>query len=201
MRPDVAQDLRNSSRAFLEFVWPVLAPQLGGGKVIPVESVTDSAMASTLDQLGGIDVWHVRSESGVRGIGSRVQETKIPYASFTVRKSRSSGAETEWSKRKRAIGSRHGWLYPALVVQAYVADFERGPLLYACMTSTRELFRFAEEIHGGSVWELQRNRDDGNTFAVFWTAWLRAQGVEVFEHVADGVQPRGPRARAREATR
>ena len=198
--PSWQRDLRNSSRAFLEFVWPQIRDQLGGGEVIPVESVTDSAMANQLDQLGGIDVWHVRSASGIRGIGSRVQQTKVPYASFTVRKTRTSGAETEWTKRKRALDSRHGWLYPALVVQAYVEDFDRGPLLYACMASTRELFKFAEELFSGQVWESQRNNADGNEFAVFWASWLKAQGVNVFEYTAPGVNPRGPRKLVREAT-
>ena len=37
MREDVSTDLTRSARDFLRWVWPVIAPSLGGGDIYPVE--------------------------------------------------------------------------------------------------------------------------------------------------------------------
>ena len=115
-------DLTDSSKAFLQLVWPVMKSRLGGGDVIPVESVTDRSMAQMLDQYSGIDAWHVTGNKQMRGISSRVQFGPKNWDSFTVRYARDSGAATEYEKRKRDIESAGGYLYPQITVQAYVSD-------------------------------------------------------------------------------
>lgn len=151
MRGEVARDLSKSAKAFKEIVWPEIAHWCRGGELIPVEGVTDSRMASLLDQLAGIDAWQVVDGEGVRGIASRVQ-FGASYRSFTIRRNRvHSTRETEWQKRRRSHKNQDaGWLYPTLTVQAYIS--RDGKLLYACMARTSELFAFADDAYRGVVW-------------------------------------------------
>lgn len=134
MRDDVAVSLKQSSEAFLRFVWPAIAPVLGGGELVPVESVTASEMARNLDILAGIDAWMVKGHFGMVGIASRVQECPKAWDSFTIRMSRTSGAETEYAKRLRALQAPPGkWLSPYLICQGYVLSWDDGPLLSAAI--------------------------------------------------------------------
>src|SRR3989304_1287929 len=73
MRPDVADALKASSRAFVEVVWPVVGPGIGGGELVPVETVTASGFAKDLDTLAGVDMWQVVRPEGMRPIASRMQ--------------------------------------------------------------------------------------------------------------------------------
>lgn len=88
------------------------------GSIEIVECITADNMARVLDTLGGIDAWHIRKEVGIRGIALRVQTSPFSFRTFTIRKSRESGAKTEYEKRKLAI--EKNYLYPYLTFQAYV---------------------------------------------------------------------------------
>ena len=70
---DFQRDLEASSSDFLRVVWPAIGPLVGGGEIVPVESVADKGMATMLDQRSGIDAWHLSRGKQVRGIASRVQ--------------------------------------------------------------------------------------------------------------------------------
>src|SRR5690606_6777346 len=130
--------------------------------------------------------------SGIRGIAARVQKAPA-YASFTIRKERSNGAETEWAKRLRAITqTESGWLFPSITIHAYVDDFDNGPLIYACIARTKDIFAFADDEYINDAWEPRVNRGDGNSFAVFWVDWLKANGV-IVKQFGDINQARGPR--------
>lgn len=129
----VTQAIARSAEHFQRIVWPHLSPLLGGGHVVPVESVTDSRMAQMLDMLGGVDLWYVNQQQ-IFPVASRVQYGPRPWNTFTVRYSRPSGAPTEYHKRADSI--RSGSLYPRVTIQAYI-DGDR--LLSAAAVDTKHL--------------------------------------------------------------
>ena len=143
MRPDVADALKASSRAFVEVVWPVVGPGIGGGELVPVETVTASGFAKDLDTLAGVDMWQVVRPEGMRPIASRMQlASSTPRLdTFTIRFHLRSGYPTEYHKRVASI--RSGYLYPRLTIQAYVTSWQDGALLSAAAIETRALFKWA----------------------------------------------------------
>lgn len=183
MRLDVARDLSKSAAAFQDVVWPVISPELGGGELVPVESVTATSFAKALDMLAGVDAWQVCSTDGrMRGIASRVQwisSDSKPWNSFTIRKSRATGATTEYEKRIYALKSiREGWVFPGLTVQAYLSS-QSNELLSVAAIKTYDLFAHVLKGRRGVDYTERPNRQDGNVFiAVFWDV-LRKSGVDV----------------------
>ena len=120
--------LRLSTWAFLNLLAPELT-KIIGGKFIPVEGTTVSHLVTTLDQLAGIDAWHVKYGQGVRGLASRIQfiaSGDSAWPTFTIRAWRASGIATELQKRREAIADDH--LYPYWVTQAYVEGDRLLPL-------------------------------------------------------------------------
>jgi hypothetical protein len=122
MRADVARELERSTKAFLSVVWPAIAPLVGMGTFVPVETMLDDDVARDLDIYAGIDGFHiVREEGRMRGIASRVQCGDRMWGTFTIRHARVSGKPTEWEKRMKAReDAGGGWLQPALAVHAFV---------------------------------------------------------------------------------
>ena len=179
---DFKSDLKDSSAAFLRVVWPAMKDMVGGGKIIPIESVTDDAMTEMLDRYSGIDAWHLSDGRQMRGVASRVQWGNA-WNTFTVRYSRDSGAKTEYEKRKFDIESNAGWLYPHLTVQAFIEGRkgDNGDLLSVAVIKTKSLIDACGEILEGSVDErLGGLRKTGN--AVFiWVSWswLKRSGYEI----------------------
>ncbi len=62
MNGAVERAMHRSSKDFIEVVWPSLGPVLGGGNLIPVETVTANDFTATLDRTAGIDAWIVQAE-------------------------------------------------------------------------------------------------------------------------------------------
>jgi len=111
--------LKKSSLAFEKhFKKAVL--QIFHGDFEIVEGVTKYKMAKTLDQLAGIDLWFFNTNKAIRGVANRIQFGKKCWATFTIRRSRESGAKTEYEKRKYTI--EHDWLYPILTLQGYIDE-------------------------------------------------------------------------------
>jgi len=136
MRGDVSRDLSASAYDFLRVVWPKVEPMLAGGRLEPVESTTSRRRIDRdIDILAGIDAWHMLDSQGVmRGIASRVQWGPKNWRTFTIRKSRPTGATTELAKRLYALDHLdQGWLFPSLTIQAYVTEKREGRLLGAAI--------------------------------------------------------------------
>lgn len=150
----VLQAIQRSATQFREAVWPTVGPLLGGGQLIPVESVTDSGMANTLDMLAGVDLWHVH-QNQIFPIASRVQYGPRAWNTFTIRYSRPNGSPTEYHKRLESIKS--GSLYPQKTIQAYVHN---GQLLAAAAVDTRHLMEQA----GRYIHQVRVNPVDGAKF-------------------------------------
>jgi hypothetical protein len=159
MRLQVAERLARSQRDFLALVWPQISHNCGGGDIIPVESVSDSGFASTLDLSAGIDAWQTLDDTTagtvLRGIASRVQWGDRAWDTFTVRRSVASGRQTEYAKRLAALNEDRGYLYPHLTVQAYI---DGDVLLSVGVARTRQVI----EAVRSDKW--RPNRADGSTF-------------------------------------
>jgi hypothetical protein len=143
MNADVASDMKWSSALFVEKVWPIVRKHFGGGELLLMEGRPDMELARLLDMRAGIDGWHLMQNGGIRGIASRIQKGEKVWATFTVRKSRQSGAETEFQKRRDAILSNNGQIYPHLTVQAYTRTVT-GPIMAAAVCKTSDLIDFIE---------------------------------------------------------
>lgn len=199
MRSDVAKDLSDSAHDFLRVVWPVIKPWCGDGDLQPVEAVAPEEFEKQLDMLAGIDAWQIIENAGIRGIASRVQWPENDeksgearwWETFTVRKHRTTGAKTEWEKRKDGLDGSRGFIKPALMVHAYVQPpRRRGALTYVCMCHADDLYKLATDEMEGKVWYSETNSHDGNIFAVFRVSSLRDQGVEVWDWCAKPAESR-----------
>ena len=153
---DVDKAIEDSSNDFVDTVWPRIKDSMGGGSIVPVETVTDSEFARALDFLAGIDAWHVlHNNLGMRGIASRVQWGERNgerakgnfgewgYQTFTIRYSTANGGKTEWEKRIYAICAEPGEvLFPYITSQAYL-DTVGGRFLSGAVINTQELITLA----------------------------------------------------------
>lgn len=170
MSKEWEEDLEDSSIDFREKVAPVLE-DWANSRSVSVEAVTDSDMAEELDQTAGVDSWSIKHDEIVRGVASRVQYlSRLPFDTppdtFTVRKQRQSGTQTEFEKRLNAI--RKGALFPHWTTQAYL-DKPRGELLSLARVRTKDLI---EHINGGSEsgndYNVIRPPNEASFFAVPW---------------------------------
>jgi hypothetical protein len=168
--------IRDSSRAFVEMVWPIIAEELGGGVVVPVEGVTTEAMSKKLDTISGIDAWHVfENNAGIKGIASRVQQDGKCWSTFTIRRHLTSGRETEYHKRMRAIFGDEGFLYPTTTIQAYVGKGYTYPVYGIGVIETKRLYQ-AVSFH--DCW-VEQTCYDGNKFLVVSWDELISKGYDV----------------------
>ena len=157
-------NLNDSASDFQRLVWPALGRYLGGGRIVHVETITETAFARDLDFLTGIDAYQVTgNQRGIRGIASRVQWGPTAWRTFTVRRSTGNGGKTEYAKRKDAIESGRGLLYPHLTIQAYVSGRPNGRLLAAAAVRTDELIAMCAESR------VRTTPADGSTF--YWVPW------------------------------
>ena len=186
MNSVTARDLTWSAKAFVDLVWPAVREALGNGELVPAEAVMNDRMSRDFDMLASIDGWQVCRPGGIRGIASRVQKLAAaarPYNTFTIRYARTTGAETEFSKRLKAIEQQEGWIYPHFTVQAYVTE-TLDSLTSCAVVRTRDLFEYAKvniAANGGrgdrhSAY-MQVNSYDGNQFIVVPWDSLTRDGV------------------------
>lgn len=165
-------DLSKSNILFLNKVWNVISDSCGGGKIKPVEIMTDNDIAVDLDLLCGIDLWQTTT-MGARGIASRVQfNCTKSWDTFTIRYKRDSGVKTEFEKRQIAI-STGKYIYPYLTVQSY---FDSSENLISCgVAQTKSIF---EAIPG----ENKTIRKTGNASFIV-VPFLNVKGVKIFNEI------------------
>lgn len=177
MSVEVEKSITESAKAFMTIVWPNIKVSLGGGHIVPVETVTDSRFAKQLDMNAGIDGWQllqINDTTCMRGIASRVQWDKghrrYPFSTFTLRCD-IGGGTTEYHKRMAAINAvDRGALYPHLTVQAYLGP-KTDPVLLECgWVRTQDLMAYCKE-HKVEQGHKMKNGQDGNGFLVVpWNA-------------------------------
>lgn len=136
-----------SARDLKQLVWPAIKHFAGGGELFSLEEIADDWFRSHLDLTAGVDALQITDDGKApRLIASRVQwppKGKRRYDTFTARRSRSSGRETETAKRIAAIRDpRSGRVVPAITIQAYVDEREPRSLISAAMVSTEDLYAY-----------------------------------------------------------
>ena len=123
-------DAKKSRRAFERFILPAL--KIFG--FAQVESTENRAKGDALKELldfAAIDAV-AKCRRGTFGLASRVQ-FGVDYQSFTIRRSRPSGGETEIDKLRRAF--ENGGLRPFYHVQAFIVKNEKSATVAVGATS------------------------------------------------------------------
>lgn len=193
MPSEFQRDLSWSALAFQKVVWPAIKHWFGGGLCIPVEGVTATPFAKALDTYSGIDAWQLDKCLGFRGLASRVQTIaaeQAPYASFTARSSRTSGAETELAKRLRTLAAQpRGFVFPELTIHAYLNP-AKDTLRYACAVRSADLYGFIRDGDVSIHYDVRTNGADGNTFVVVWVETLHQARIAVKEYLLHDDLPR-----------
>jgi len=190
MSSAIDQAIRDSQQAFLCSVWPQVASRIGGGKIVPVEAVSDKEF---LDQYAGIDHWHVLdSHQLIRGIASRCQWPLYKhFQTFTVRIGRKAPGQTELAKRLYAKEhADQGWLRPYLFIQAYFEPPkpQNERLLYAGVAKLDDILTIittgvkGKRPNEGEWWEdvtsPRWGNEDANVFAVVPFASVQTRGMK-----------------------
>ena len=160
--------IARSAEVFQQVVWPEVAKtEFGGGEIVPVEAVTDQELALQLDQMAGIDAWHLmKNGRGVRGIASRVQISDgNPFDTFTIRYSRMTGRDTEWHKLKRITSGEDGAIAPHMHVHAYIDGWQTRNLLSWGVCKTKDLVDSMARTK-----QIRTNSADGTEF--LWESFL-----------------------------
>jgi hypothetical protein len=146
---EIENNIKKSSKHFMQYVWPIVGSWFGGGEIIPVEGVTKTHFAKELDQTAGIDAWQIFDVGGmkcIRGIASRVQWYRddwinvYPFNTFTIRYKLLNGYKTEYDKRIYALKNKgKGILYPSFTIQAYLS-YDGEPIYSVGAIKTETLF-------------------------------------------------------------
>lgn len=166
-------DLETSTQIFQESVYPEIQHFFGDGELIPVEAVTDNEMADTLDKHAGIDFWFVEAGKGMFGIASRVQDGGTDWGTFTVRRRRFSGADTEFEKRQRQLDN--DYLTPRFTCQAYTDGYD---FINAAVVRTRDLIDFIAGGARGNEY-IVRETHNADFFVVDWADLNRQYDVQI----------------------
>lgn len=179
---NIQQSIATSSRLFRDVVWPEVRHMCGGGTIIPVETVSDSGFAKSLDTIAGVDAWQVLPvpdcEQALRGIAVRVQPY-IGFETFTVRRTTRSGAPTEIDKRSVAATTDRGFLTPHLTIHAYISKIEGEEVL-----SVAGVAKTSDVIAAVSDEQVRENGQDGNTF--YWIDFKQVPNCLVWRRPALG---------------
>lgn len=132
------------------------------GDFLSIE-LLESSIAKMFDQYSGIDAMHVYKKQ-MRGVAVRVQWSNKAWNTFTIRYKRSSGKETEYEKRKKAIYGSQGWFYPFITIQAYF-DKRNGDkkMLSFGVVKTKDLYDYIE-ANKNTLLSNSRLCPEGNTF-------------------------------------
>lgn len=130
------QDADKSIRGFEKFVKPVLKTRFGTGKIFSTER-HDSELATLLDQNAGIDGVIVDSDGWTYSFSSRVQFGKN-FAAFSIRRTRKSGAITEWDKLNNPLQTK-----PSYHIHCFVDENEQAATV--AIIETAELVKYVHE--------------------------------------------------------
>ncbi len=178
------QDLNDSIFDFQRVVLPKLTElKFISGEIIPIETsmaIEFQRLIKQFDMLAGVDLWQIKNKEGIRGIANRVQWINIyrdDFKTFTIRKHRQSGVETEYSKRLKSINSE-SWLYPYLTIQSYMLGRRReGSLAFMAITQTKLIFETIEKGEANEDYFEKPNKADGNIFiCVPWESIKKRHG-------------------------
>ena len=164
------QDADKSIRGFEKFVKPVLQARFGAKKILPTER-HENELETEIDRNAGIDGVIVDSDGWTFGYSSRVQ-FGTNYVSFSIRRSRPSGAKTEFDKLNNPQQIK-----PSYHVQTFVKDDEKSAAV--AIVETTDLLRYIYKHP-----DQWRPNKDGETF--FYIPWRELENARLYSVHADG---------------
>jgi len=166
-----------ANRLFMSKVTPHLLSHLPG-KIHVLEG-DPHPLCRLLDITGGIDYLHESPHGLLRGIASRVQSGSRNWATFTIRKERSSGARTEYEKRCAAIAANA--LYPFFTVQSYFDT--QGQLLGYAIVRTDQLFKVIQQGQYSKNQTGDRQIGQATFFYVLWRDLIKGKTpIIMYDH-------------------
>jgi len=182
MRLDVKRDLENSIYDTEKILFPKLKElKCFSGELINIQKASlDPTMSNYLnliarfDQLAGIDIWNIKTNKGIIGIANRIQWTKNPYNTFTIRRTRDTGTETEYPKVLRSLENET--LYPKFMIHSYISERRIGELLTFAIAKTRDVFQVI--IDGNCEIKTNIKGDKNTFFYVYWDR-MKEEGFEI----------------------
>ena len=189
MSMQIREAIGRTQEAFINGVWPQVAEAIGGGRIVPVEAVSNKEF---LDQYSGIDHWHVMdNRSLIRGIASRCQWPRYKmFQTFTIRIGNKAVEQTELAKRLYAMHhANKGWLRPHLFIQAFfgLPQWSYDTFLYAGIAKMDDVLTIIESGKRGKKetscdwWEdttdAKWGQADHKRFAVVPFSTLQRKGL------------------------
>ena len=164
--------MNQSTKDFQKLVLPLLKNLFSGCDFIPTEN-TNNEIATLLDTHAGIDVLGVNhTTKNIKGIASRIQRAFNCWSTFTVRCERDNGSPTEYKKREKAM--KEGGLFPALTLQAYIAQLGEK-LLGMAIIPTIELWQYIEKENPQIKHTHSEQFGQASFFVVEWRDMKRKQ--------------------------
>lgn len=151
-------DAEDSVKAFYSIKDTIL-PKLLTGTIHTVEH-QDNEVLILLDQNAGID-YISETDKGLRGIAWRAQWGQ-DWRTFTIRKIRNTGANTEFAKRVQQIDS--SYLYPVFTMQGYFDNRTDNNLLSVAIIETNRLYQFINECPD----RAHLRKSDNEFFYIYW---------------------------------
>ncbi len=138
-------------------------------------TIKDDRLFNVLDLQADIDAIWSQREYGVKGMACRVQYGHN-YKTFTIRKSRPSGASTEHEKLKTAIANKiYNSFYPHKIIQAYVDD-ENGILYGYAIANTEDVIKM---IDWGRAKIKKVNNDGAAEFYIVNWGEMKKYGYQI----------------------
>ena len=173
------QESMEKSSAVIQQAMPVFREMLNDSnlKILQVEK-TDNEVWKHLDTGCGIDYLSIRSNGITRGIAWRAQwvDAGKEYNSFTVRRSRETGTETEFEKRKKAIEKKG--IYPHYAAQAFI-DKKTGEILSLALSTTNDILKFIETETKVSIRKTGAEQNgQADFYVIYWTD-MKAYGYNI----------------------
>lgn len=174
----VTKDMRRSM-LLVEKYKNVILDALRAEKITCVEG-DDNDVLKMLDLTCGIDYYHVYSDGLVRGIASRwqtIRKGQPIWNTFTIRKERESGADTEYKKRKHAI--EKGGEYPYLTMQGYVDESDE--LLSVGFARTADIIECIDKNLASTQHTGYSQHGQASFYVIKWDVMI-ANGYTVLVH-------------------
>jgi len=129
-------------------------------------------MAMLLDQYSSIDAWYIKKDEGVRGLASRVQYD-YTCNTFTIRRSRESGARTEFDKLTYAIENQ--WLHPYWFCHAYIYPVKPQKKVYSvALCKTLDLIKHIQKGQEGHDYYI-RSVDKYGAADFYVVPWVKLE--------------------------
>lgn len=176
MRENVKIKRQWSIRTFKDIVFPAMIKE----EWVPIGTVIykDESELDEEDKLGGIDCLLKTPDGNLISLAIRIQDSdENLYDSFTVRAELTSGARTEFAKRKEAIEKKY--VRPDKVLQAYVSK-KTNRLDSMFMMNQEDLIEYI--VNGIEGFDYATKiAPDGNKFFIVYILKLFKYEIKIFK--------------------